>query len=103
MYAVVNFGGQQVKVIPGEKIFVDAQHKEAGAVFEKSEVMLIADGDTVVVGKPYVANASVKFEVLENLKGKKTMVFKKKRRKGYRRHKSHRASVTALKVLEIVK
>ncbi len=103
MYAVVNFGGRQVKVIPGEKIFVDAQHKEAGAVFEKNEVMLIADGDTVIVGKPYVTNAAVKFEVLDNLKGKKVMVFKKKRRKGYRRHKSHRALVTALKVLEIVK
>jgi len=103
MYAVVNFGGQQVKAVPGEKIFVDAQHKEAGTVFEKNEVMLIADGESVIVGKPYIAHAAVKFEVLDNFKGKKVMVFKKKRRKGYRRHKSHRAQVTALKVVEIKK
>jgi len=50
-----------------------------------------------------VPNAAVKFEVIDTFKGKKVMVFKKKRRKGYRRHKSHRALVTALKVLEIVK
>ncbi len=103
MYAVVNFGGQQIKAVPGEKVFVDAQHKETGTVFEKNEVMLIADGDTVLVGKPYIPSASVKFEVLDNFKGKKVMVFKKKRRKGYRRHKSHRALVTALKVVEIVR
>ncbi len=103
MYAVVNFGGRQVKAVPGEKIFVDAQHKDPGTVFEKNEVMLIADGTSVTVGKPYIADAVVKLEVLDTFKGKKVMVFKKKRRKGYRRHKSHRALVTALKVLEIVK
>ncbi len=103
MYAVVNFGGNQVKAVPGAKIFVDAQHKEIGEVFENTEVLLLADGDTIIVGKPHVANAAVKFEVLDNFKGDKVMVFKKKRRKGYRRKKSHRAQVTALKVVDIRK
>jgi len=103
MYAVVNFGGNQVKAIPGAKIFIDAQHKEVGEVFENTEVLLLADGDNITVGKPHVANAVVKFEVLANLKDKKVMVFKKKRRKGYRRKKGHRAHLTALRVVEIRK
>jgi len=101
MYAVVNFSGQQIKAVPGEKIFVNAQHKEPGTILEKKEVMLIADGADIIVGKPYVPDAAVTFEVLDTFKGKKVMVFKKKRRKGYRRHKSHRALITALKVIEI--
>lgn len=101
MYAVVNFGGHQVKAVPGTKIFVNALHREKGEVFENTEVLLVADGDRIEVGKPHVAGATVKFEVIDTTKGDKVIVFKKKRRKGYRRKKSHRALATALKVVEI--
>ncbi len=103
MYAMVDFGGIQFKAVPGTKIFVDNQNRQNGEVFEHTKVLLVADGDEIKVGRPYVEGARVKLEVIDTFKGKKVIVFKKRRRKGSKVKKGHRSLITALKVVEIVK
>ena len=103
MYAMIDFGGNQVKVVPGEKILVFNLNKEPGEIFENTNVLLVSDNDNVVVGKPYIEKTLVKLEVVKNFKGKKLMVFKKRRRKSSQVKRGFRPSFTQLKVLEIVK
>jgi len=103
MYAMIDFGGNQYKVVPGEKVLVYNLNKEAGELFENTNVLLVSDGENVSVGKPYVANAKVKLEVVKNFKGDKVIVFKKRRRKTSKVKKGFRQSFTQLKVIEIIK
>jgi len=104
MYAIINMNGNQLKAVPGEKLVVDNLNKEVGAILENSEVMLLTGDDgSVVVGKPFVDNVKVKLEVLDNYKGKKVIVFKKRRRQSSKVKRGFRRSLTQLKVVEIVK
>ena len=103
MYAMIDFGGNQIKVVPGEKVLVFNLNREAGEVFENTNVLLVSDDDNVLIGKPYVEKASVKLEVVKNFKGKKLIVFKKRRRKASKVKRGFRPSFTQLKVLEINK
>jgi len=103
MYAMIDFGGNQVKVVPGEKVLVFNLNREAGEVFENTNVLMVSDDGDVAIGKPYVEKASVKLEVVKNFKGKKLMVFKKRRRKSSKVKRGFRPSFTQLKVLEINK
>ena len=101
MYAIVNIQGQQFKVEKDQELYVHRISEDEGASLESSEVLLIdADGD-VKVGAPNVSGASVKYKVLSHLKGDKVIVFKKKRRKGYRVKNGHRQYFTKIQIESI--
>ena len=103
MYAVINAGGRQHKVAPGGIVTVDGTAGEAGAEVTFGEVLLVEkDGGEVVAGAPFVANAKVVAVVQGESRGPKIRVFKKKRRKGMRRTKGHRAVYTRLAIKNIV-
>lgn len=103
MYAIVQAGGRQLKVAPGGVVLVDGTAGEAGAEVTLDRVLLVEkDGGEVVAGAPFVANAKVVAVVAGEARGPKIRVFKKKRRKGMRRTKGHRAVFTRLTVKDIV-
>ncbi len=103
MYAMIDFGGNQIKVVPGEKVRVFNLNKDEGEVLENKNVLLVSDGDDISVGKPYVENAVVKLKVLRNFKGEKIIVFKKRRRKASKVKRGFKPSYTELQVIEITK
>jgi len=101
MYAIVDIAGQQFKVEKDSKIFVNRLHAEEGASIVFNKVLLIDNEGAVKVGSPYVEGSVVKATVLEHLKGKKVIVFKMKRRKGYSKKNGHRQFLTQIKIEEI--
>jgi len=101
MYAIVELGGQQWKVVEDQKIKVNKIDAEIGKVIDVKEVLLYVDDNNVKIGKPVVKNAVVKAEVVSHGKGKKVLVFKKKRRKKYRVLKGHRQDYTELTIKSI--
>jgi large subunit ribosomal protein L21 len=101
MYAVINTGGKQYKVAPGDVVRVESLAAEKGDTIELKNVSLIADGDKVSIGKPMLETASVTAEVVEHGRGEKLIIFKHKKRKGYRKTNGHRQNYTAIKVKEI--
>jgi len=103
MYAIVKINGQQFKVSQDQKLFVHRLQAEEGSSVEFEEVMLIDDGKKVKVGTPYIKNAKVEAKVLQHLKGDKVLVFKKKRRKGYKKLNGHRQYFTQILVEKIEK
>ena len=98
MYAIVDIAGQQFKVEKDSKIFVNRLHAEEGASLSLDKVLLVDNDGTVKVGSPYVEGVVVKATVLEHLKGKKVIVFKMKRRKGYSKKNGHRQFLTQIKI-----
>src|SRR5690606_4230714 len=90
MYAIVNIAGQQFKVAKDQKIFVHRLQGDEGASIEFDSVLLAEDGGKYTVGTPTVAGAKVSAKILSHLKGDKVIVFKKKRRKGYKKKNGHR-------------
>jgi large subunit ribosomal protein L21 len=101
MYAVIKTGGKQYKVAPGDRVQVEKLDAKKGDTIEIKDVFMVADGDKVTVGKPTVSNALVTAEVLGDGRGEKILVFKHRRRKGFRRTNGHRQDFTTLKVKEI--
>lgn len=102
MYAVVEIGGHQYKVSEGDVLFVDKQSDETGQELTFDKVLLINDGDgKVTVGTPVVEGASVSATLLDNVKSDKVMVFKKKRRKGYRVKRGHRQQMSRIEIEDI--
>ena len=101
MYAIVDIAGQQFKVEKDNKIFVNRLHAEEGASIVFNKVLLIDNEGAVKVGSPYVEGSVVKATVLEHLKGKKVIVSKMKRRKGYSKKNGHRQFLTQIKIEEI--
>jgi large subunit ribosomal protein L21 len=97
-YAVIRTGGKQYRVAPGDVIRVEKLPQQKGSSVEFDEVLIASDGETVQVGKPLVDGARVTAEVEQQGRGKKILVFKKKRRKNYRRHHGHRQAFTAVRV-----
>jgi large subunit ribosomal protein L21 len=103
MYAIVQAGGRQVKVAPGTVAVLDGTAGEAGAELTFDQVLLVEkDGGEVVAGSPFVANARIVAVVEGEARGPKIRVFKKKRRKGMRRTKGHRATYTRVLVKDIL-
>ncbi|MBR5568310.1 MAG: 50S ribosomal protein L21 [Bacteroidales bacterium] len=99
MYAIVDIAGQQFKVEAGMEIFVNRLAAEKGAAVEFDKVLLIDVDGAVKVGAPYVDGAKVTATVLDDTcKGKKVLVFKKKRRKGYQKCNGHRQYLTKLQI-----
>ena len=101
MYAIVEIAGQQFKVVKDQKVFVHRLQTEEGKQVAFDNVLLIGDGDKVTVGAPAIDGAQVGAKVLKHLKGDKVIVFKKKRRKGYRKKNGHRQSLTEIVIESI--
>ena len=97
MYAIVEIQGQQFKVTEGQEIFVHRLDANEGSQVTFNKVLLLAKGDSIQVGQPTV-NAAVSSTVIGHQKGDKVIVFKKKRRKGYRVKNGHRQSFTKIKI-----
>ena len=102
MYAVFRTGGKQFRVEPGSKLRIPTLEAEEGSTVSFDDVLIASDGKAVSVGEPSVAGASVKAEVLRHGKDRKIIVFKRKRRKGYRRKQGHRQGFTEIRVDKIV-
>lgn len=101
MYAIVEIAGQQFKVSKDQKVFVHRlEGKEGDAVSFAKVLMLDADG-SITLGAPAIEGASVEAKVLQHLKGDKVIVFKKKRRKGYKKKNGHRQSLTQIQISSI--
>lgn len=103
MYAVIRTGAKQYRVQAGDVLEVELLDGQQGAEISLDDVLLVADGDNVTVGKPTVKGAKVTAEVVEpDKKGKKVIAFKFRRREGYHRKRGVRAHHTVLKIKEIV-
>ena len=101
MYAIVEIAGQQFKVEKDQQIFVHRLEAKEGSKVDFENVLLIDNGGKVNVGAPAVKGAKVTAKVLDHLKGDKVIVFKKKRRKGYRVKNGHRQYLTKLEIVKI--
>ena len=101
MYAVIRTGGKQYRVATNQVIEVEKLDAEAGSTVELAEVLMVGEGDSATIGSPLVEGASVTATVLEQGKGPKLIVFKKRRRKNFRRKTGHRQKLTVLRVTDI--
>jgi len=101
MYAIVEIGGQQLKVEEKAKIYVNLMDAVEGTKVEFDKVLLIDNEGTVNVGQPVVEGAKVSATVLAHVKGEKTLVFKKKRRKTYQVMNDHRQQYTQIEIEKI--
>ena len=102
MYAIVEIAGQQFKVSKDQKVYVHRLGEEEGNKVSFDKVLLLDDNGTVTLGAPAIEGASVEAKVLRHLKGDKVIVFKKKRRKGYKKKNGHRQSLTQIIIEGIV-
>ncbi len=101
MYAIIESGGKQCRVSPGDLVTLERIEGDAGKQVELSKVLLLADGEQVKVGTPYLQDAMVMSEIVRQGRGPKIIVFKFKRRKRYRRTQGHRQEQTTLRITEI--
>ena len=102
MYAVVATGGKQYKVSKGDVLRIEKIAGEVGDAVTLDKVLMVADGEQVDIGRPVIENAAVNAQIVEQGKAKKVLVFKYKRRKGYRRKQGHRQPFTAIRIDNIV-
>ena len=102
MYAIVEIAGQQFKVEKDQKVFVHRLPSNEGSKVSFDNVLLLDDGKNITVGAPAIDGAQVGAKVLKHLKGDKVVVFKKKRRKGYRVKNGHRQSLTEIQIENII-
>ncbi|MDY5576299.1 MAG: 50S ribosomal protein L21 [Lachnospiraceae bacterium] len=100
MYAVIATGGKQYKVSEGDVIRVEKLGVEAGQTYTFDQVLLVS-GDEVKIGAPTVEGATVEADVVDNIKGKKVIVYKYKRKTGYHKKNGHRQQLTAVKITKI--
>lgn len=101
MYAIVDLSGKQVVVEEGKTVLVDRLPHEEGASFSIDSVLLVSNEGSVQVGAPTVAGSSVDARILKHTKGDKVLVFKKKRRKGYRKMQGHRQYLSIVTIEKI--
>ena len=101
MYAVVTTGGRQYRVSPGDTIDVEKLTGAVGDTVALTNVQLVGQGAAVTVGAPVVAGVRVEAQIMAQKRGKKIIIFKHRRRKGYRRKQGHRQSLTSLRVTGI--
>jgi large subunit ribosomal protein L21 len=101
MYAIVEIAGQQFKIEKDQKLFVHRLQEEEGASINIDKVLLLGNGDNITLGAPAIEGAFAEAKVLGHLKGDKVIVFKKKRRKGYRKKNGHRQYLTQIQISTI--
>ena len=101
MYAIVDIAGQQFKIEKDQKVYVHRLEAKEGSKVDLDKVLLVDNAGKVNIGAPVIKGAKVTAKVIEHLKGDKVIVFKKKRRKGYRVKNGHRQYLTKLEILKI--
>lgn len=101
MFAVIKTGGKQYRVAPGQKLKIEKLDAEEGAVIHFGEVLLVADGDKVDIGAPFVKGAKVDGKVLAQGRDKKKIVFKYHAKARYRKKKGHRQPFTEVEITKI--
>ena len=101
MYAVIQTGGKQYKVAPGEEVNVEKLDGEVGDQIYFDKVLLVSKDGSVTVGKPVLENTRVVARITRQGRGPKIVVFKFRRRKGYRKKQGHRQDFTGVKIVEI--
>jgi len=101
MYAIVSIGGQQFKVEKDRKVYVNRLNAEEGASVDFDQVLMVDNDGDVKIGAPLLEGAKVTAKVLAHLKGEKVIVFKKKRRKGYRKKNGHRQYLSQIQIENI--
>ncbi len=102
MFAVIRSGGKQYRVTPGEKLKVETLLADVGAEVVLDQVLMIGEGESVRLGQPILAGATVKAIVVAHGRGDKVTIFKMRRRKHYQKHQGHRQNYTELKIDSIV-
>ena len=102
MYAVIQSGGKQYRVAPGQTIRLERMAGELGAKVELGDVLLVENEGNIQVGNPLIANAKIEATVVEQDRAKKILVFKKKRKKQYRRTQGHRQDYTLVRIENII-
>ncbi|MDQ1239099.1 MAG: large subunit ribosomal protein [Thermodesulfobacteriota bacterium] len=103
MYAIVQTGGKQYKVQPGEQVKVEKIPGEPGSEIQLNDVLALSEATGLVVGQPMLENTSVKATILRTDRDRKIVVFKKKRRKGYHKKQGHRQWYTLLRIEDFVR
>ena len=98
MYAVIKTGGKQYRVCAGQKLKVEHIPAEVGAEITLDQVLMVGEGESVKVGAPLVAGASVKCTVVSHGRHDKVKIFKMRRRKHYQKHQGHRQNYTELRI-----
>jgi large subunit ribosomal protein L21 len=101
MYAIIRTGGKQYQVAAGDKLRVEKLQGNVGDTVELSDILMVVDGEKVKIGQPVIEGAKVVAKITEQGKADKVIVFKMKRRKGYRVKRGHRQQYTALTIEEI--
>jgi len=102
MYAVIRSGGKQYRVAPGQTIRLESLPGDVGAKIQLGDVLLVENEGNIQIGKPLVANAKIEATVLERDRAKKVLIFKKKRKKQYRRTQGHRQDYTTVRIENII-
>jgi large subunit ribosomal protein L21 len=102
MYAVIKTGGKQYRVAAGDKIQIEKLEGNPGDQVKFAEVLMIANGDAINIGAPHVAGATVVGEIASQDRGPRVIIFKKRRRKHYRRRNGHRQDLTSVTIREIL-
>jgi large subunit ribosomal protein L21 len=102
MYAVIKTGGKQYRVAADDKLQIEKLPGEAGDIVEFTDVLMVAADGSVEVGAPFVAGATVAAEIIGQVRGPKIIIFKKHRRKHFRRKNGHRQDLTSVKITEIL-
>lgn len=98
MYAILDVNNRQYKVKQGQEIYVDLQQVEVGANLSFNRILLTENDGSITIGTPALDNASISASVIGHVKGDKVIVFKKKRRKGYKVKKGHRQNYTKIRI-----
>jgi large subunit ribosomal protein L21 len=101
MYAVLETGGKQYRVVAGDKLEIERLETEAGKVFTFDRVLLVNNDGKVTVGSPTVTGATVTADVVSHIRGEKKLTFKMKRRKGYHKTIGHRQELTVVQIKAI--
>ncbi|MEO7727938.1 MAG: 50S ribosomal protein L21 [Burkholderiales bacterium] len=101
MYAVIKTGGKQYRVASGAKLKIEQVAADVGSEIVLDQVLMVADGDTVSLGTPLVAGATVKAKIVSHGRGVKVHIFKMRRRKHYRKSQGHRQNYTEIEILGI--
>ena len=103
MHAVIKTGGKQYRVSPGDKLNIETLAVDAGTDVEFGEVLMLADGDNVEIGAPFITGLRVTAKVIEHGRGEKIRVIKFKRRKHYRRQMGHRQNYTRVEITGVAR
>ena len=98
MYAVIKTGGKQYRVIQGETLKIETVAGDVGSAIVLDKVLMIGNGDTISVGKPLLAGATVSATIVSNGRGDKIRIFKMRRRKHYQKHQGHRQNYTEIRI-----